>query len=828
MSTIQPIHYEIAIEPNFSDFTFKGKAIIHLKAEEEIIKFNLNAKDLTIESCKLLDVVDNQNVTCTMNYNTEEVLLDLPVKISGDFKIEFIYDGKIKDDLAGLYQTRYKVGKDIHVGAITHFETEEARRLLPCFDEPGMKATFSVEIVAEEKFMLVSNTPVIQEEKLSNGKKKVKFDKTPKMSTYLLMLGIAEFETLEDKLGDITVRIVVHPGLLQYAKEAIDFEKKSLDYCQTYFGIPYPLAKLDLISTPDFAYGAMENWGAIVFRENDLLNFPGFTTKTQYNRILSVIAHEITHQWFGNLVSPSIWKYVWLNESFANFFGYKIVDVYYPEIHYWDNVIGLQTNMALLADAYFETAPIEMEGQEKLTYNTKTIPIIYNKGGAMLRMIEDYIGPDLFQKGLHLYLTNHAYDVATSDHLWNALEESSKLPISKLMKIWVLQPGYPLITVSKEGTKLKFSQERFTFLVNHDTSTWIVPLTVLVFNEKNEAVKKKFLLESKEGTFDVGFSFKAFKVNADQTGFYRVKYDQKDLDILGKLVKENKFSTLDSWSLVNDLYALVISGNINIDQYLQFITNYTSEQKHTAIRAISDHLVEFHSLAEGKIKDKITKVGITFNETFLEKIGYEPNPEESSLLSNIRNSLLLNGSLLGSKKTINYCLKEFEAFKKGKNLAPEITDAVLSTAARQTNDLAWFLDRYDNAKNEAEIVTLGAVFGEFSEEDKIDYVLNEIVFPKIPMRNVGTTIRRLCENPHSNEKMWKFYLANLDNFGRLHENIQGRAINSIVSNSLEVKKDMQSFFPDYCKTNPIAKITTEKAFETLEINLKIKKMLSKE
>ena len=265
-----------------------------------------------------------------------------------------------------------------------------------------MKATISLEVVAEEKFMQISNTPKISEEKFSNGKKKVLFATTPKMSTYLLMLGIAEFETMEDKLGDISVRVITHPGLRQYGTDAMDFGKKSLDYCQKYFGIPYPLEKMDLISTPDFAHGAMENWGAIVFRENDLLNFPDFTTKTQFDRILSVIAHEITHQWFGNLVSPSTWKYVWLNESFADFFGYKIVDVYYPEIHYWDNVIGLQTNKALLADAYFETAPIEIAGQEKTSYNVKTIPIIYNKGGAMLRMIEDYIGSILFQKGLHL------------------------------------------------------------------------------------------------------------------------------------------------------------------------------------------------------------------------------------------------------------------------------------------------------------------------------------------------------------------------------------------------------------------------------------------
>ena len=827
MNSIKPIHYEIKVIPNFGDFTFIGKTVLDVESDLKLSKITLNAVDLTFESISLVTTNNKTTLTYKIDENEEELYIDFPKEISGKFKLDFEYEGKIKNNLKGLYQTKYNNGSEKHIGAITQFETEDARRMFPCFDEPGMKATFKVEVETDEKLSVISNTPIESEEKLPNGKKRVVFSKTPKMSTYLLMLGIAYFENIEDKLGDITVRVLTHPGLIQYGKQALDFGVKSLDYCQKYFDVPYPLPKMDLIATPDFAAGAMENWGAITFRENDLLNFPGHTTKVQENRILGVIAHEITHQWFGNLVSPSVWKYIWLNESFASFFGYKIVADYYPELKLWDNVVGRMTNMALLADGYHQTVPIEIDGQKKTSYNIKSIPIIYSKGSAMLRMVHDFVGPDFFQKGLQIYLKKHAYDVASSNHLWEALEEASKMPVSKLMQKWVLQPGYPLLSVSRDGTKLTFKQKRFTYLENNDSTLWIVPISILVFTDADEPVKKKFLLESKEDTFDVGFTFKSFKVNADFTGFFRVSYSSEDLEVLGSMVKEGKLSTLDSWSIVNDLFALLKANKIDLDLYLKFVTNYTSEKVHTAITAISNQLSQLHNLAEGFNKSKIATQGIQFHESMLDKIGYSEHEQESYLSSILRNTILLNGSYLGSQKITEFCLKEFESYKQGKDLPANIKDAILSVGARQTNDFKWFMDKFDSANNEAEIVSLGAVMGEFSNDEVIDKVLDEVVFSKIPMRNVSTLIARLCENPYAINKMWKYFIANLDNFGRLHRSMFTRSLNSVIVNSVneDTKKDMIGFFKEFNKTNPVAKITTEKSFETLEINLNLKNKL---
>jgi aminopeptidase N len=831
MDTVIPIHYEIFIESNFEAFSFEGKTKISLLAKNTASEIVLNAMDLTFTSCKLIKNNEISEVEHSLDYNAEELHLKLKSPISGNFEIHFEYTGKIKDNLKGLYKTQYKVGDEIHTGAITQFQTEDARRMFPCFDEPNIKATFSLEVNVDEKFSTISNTPILTEIKHKNGRKSIKFETTPKMSTYLLFLGIAEFESIKSKLGKIDVKVITHPGLSQFGHQALDFGLKSLDYCQKYYNIPYPLPKLDLICTPDFAEGAMENWGAILFRESALLKFPGFSSMMQEVMSRGTIAHEITHQWFGNLVSPASWKYVWLNESFATFFGFKIVDHYFPQFRVWDRVIGFATSMGLISDGYHETVPIEMKEQKKTSYNIKSVPIIYMKGGAMLRMIENFVGDETFQKGLQIFLKKHAYDVASSDDLWTALEQASngEKPVTRLMRSWVLQPGYPMISVSREGNKLKFSQERFTYLDFKYDTLWLVPISILIINEQNEQSVEQYLLEGKEGHFDIGFNFKAFKLNVDHNGFFRVKYKVGDIKNLGELISENRLTPLDSWNLENDIFAQLKAGKISLDYYLNFIPFYKSEKLQTSITAISNQLTQIHSLSEGENKSKIAEIGIKFHENILGKIEYGPIKNEIFTNTIMRNGLLTNAGKLGSPKAIDYCLSEFQKLKKGQEVSADLRDAILSVSARQTNDLDWFLNKFDSATNEIEIITLGNVFGEFSSEKVIDKVIEELVFTKVPQRNQAGVINRLCDNPFAIKKMWKFFIANLDNIGKMHESIQMRTIDAIVQNSVdnEIKKDMEEFFKDFTKNNPAAKITLEKSFESLEINLQLKKHINK-
>ena len=815
----------IRIEPNFKNFTFNCKVVIHLVSEAPIQTLALNAADLTFNSSNIQTTKTKFEPSHKFDYEEEDVHFTFANEITGEFTLEIDYEGKIHNNLKGLYQTHYKVDKEIRVGGFTQFETEDARRMFPCFDEPGMKATYELEVLIEDNLTVISNMPIKSQSKV-NSKKLTKFDKTPKMSSYLVFLTFADYEFIEDKLRKITFRVYTHPGLIEYGRDALLFGMKSLDFCEKYFNIAYPLPKMDLISTPDFSAGAMENWGAITFRESALLTFPGSSTKSDENRIKGTIAHEITHQWFGDLVSPVLWKYIWLNESFATFFANKIVDHYYPENEVWDNP-SPRISMSWNADAYHETVPIEIAEQKRTSYNIKSTPIIYGKGGAILRMLENYVGEDEFQKGLQLFLRKHQYDVATSDDLWTALEESSNKPIIKVMKSWILQPGYPIVSVTRKGsTKLVFSQKRFTFLENTDSTLWIIPISLVVFKPNGEQIELSYLLDKKDSEFDIGFEFKAFKLNYNKVGFYRVSYESSDLQMLESYVKANKFSSLDCQNLVDDRIALFKSGNLTLDEYLAFIANFTSQKLYSALASISNFFTDLQMLVEESTKEKVISTGIAFHEKFLDKIGYEQKSDEYFKISTLRNTLLINAGYLGSPKAIQFGLSEFQKLKNGSSLPPDSLEAVLSIAARETDELSWFIEQFTSAKNEADICMYGDVFGDFKDEKSVNYVLDEIIFNKIPLRNQATIINRLCNNPYAIDKMWKWFNANLDNFGKMTPSIQGRSINFIISNSLTEKADMEKFFNEFGKKNRIAKITSEKAFESLDINLQIKGYLA--
>lgn len=390
MNGIKPEHYALQIRPDLSNFSFSAQATIRLTAAQPVSDLTLNAKDLAVWSCRLL--TDGQYKECrfSMDPSGETMDIDFPEKMEGAITVQIDYEGKINDLMAGFYRSRYvEAGADQYI-AVTQFQESDARRVIPCMDNPLHKATFDIEMIVDEKLEAISNEVVVEKKQLGNGKKRIKFRKTPTMSTYLVFLGIGKFDFVRNT-RDPRVSVVTLPSQTRYADFGAEFGQKALGYCEQYFQIPYPLPKMDLIAVPDFAFGAMENWGAITFRENLLLFYPGTTSKAGEQRICEVIAHEIVHQWFGNLVTPSDWKYLWLNESFATYFAYRVVDHYYPEWDTWGQFLTGQTDVALSRDQLTDTQSIEIPGGGQVMINVSTAPIIYSKGGSILRQVEGYV-----------------------------------------------------------------------------------------------------------------------------------------------------------------------------------------------------------------------------------------------------------------------------------------------------------------------------------------------------------------------------------------------------------------------------------------------------
>ncbi|HIJ56291.1 MAG TPA: M1 family metallopeptidase [Deltaproteobacteria bacterium] len=820
MGALTAEKYSLHIEPDLNDFTFSGLAQIQLHASEPVIEISLHAKDLSVQGCSVLK--NNKKVECSFRTasETEELIISLPDEISGAVHLKIIYSGEINNRMAGFYRSGY--GPDDHRQyiAVTQFQESDARRAFPCLDHPREKAIFEIEMIIDNGVVAISNTPAAEEKNLENGKKYIRFDPSPKMSTYLVFFGVGDFRIKQDK-DDPRVRMVSLPGRERFGNFGLDFGRKSLRFCEDYFAVPYPLPKLDLIAVPDFAFGAMENWGAITFRENLLLHYPGKTSKSGKERICEVIAHEIVHQWFGNLVTPSDWQYLWLNESFATYFGFGVVDYYHPEWDIWDQFVNTQTRTAMDRDALHETFSIEIPGGDHVVINAATAPIIYNKGGSILRQIEGYIGAGNFKKGLRKYLKTHEYGCAASHHLWEAFESASEKPITQMVKSWIEQPGYPILEVERNDEHLVITQNRFTLLPNAMKQTWSIPLSIRLFESSGKSQLVSSLLEDKTTKVRVGNKAAAYKVNEGQTGFYRVKYSDRDcLKDLGSRVLNKELPPVDRWGLENDFFALVQRGDYSLDDYFGFLKNYMEEDAYLPLSSIAGNLYHAYLVVDRQGKEKIADFGKPLFEKVLKAVGLEPHPDERHTTSVLRDNLIWHAVVYGSDNTGDFVKEKFERLRSGENVHPDIQKGVMQAGAflEDMDTLNWMVNRFKGSESEHERMNVLIAMGCHSKMDTMKKALR-FVLDNVPDRNKFIPIVSAGVNPNISPYLWNWYLANLDELEGFHPLLYERVISSIVPiGGLEDPDGVKDFFNDYLKKNTVPKDAIKMSLERLEIN----------
>ena len=479
MAKIIPVNYELQFEPLFHNFTFNAMEIITISLSKATDLIILDAAELKIKKCHVEQGTKIITANASLNEKNERLTIKLSKKIKGKAKLCIRFTGVLNDRLLGFYKSQYKdnKGKTKYL-ATTQFEAADARRAFPCWDEPAVKATFDVSLLVDRHHDAISNMPVISKKNV-DSKILYKFGRTPIMSTYLLYLGVGEFEYLHGRLRNIKIRIVTTKGNKNKGKLSLDFTKKFLSEYEKYFGIKYPLPKLDMIAIPDFAAGAMENWGAITFREAILLYDPKTSSTRTKQYIAEVISHEIAHQWFGNLVTMKWWNDLWLNESFATFMATKIVDKFYPEWDLWDQFLDDAMLQAMSLDSLRNSHPINVDVKHPAQIREIFDVISYDKGGNVLRMLENYVGIENFRKGLKHYLTSHKFSNAEGQDLWNSIGKISHKPVSSMMKTWIDQVGYPVVDVKRENSKISLTQRRFL----SDGSKlakgkWAIPITI--------------------------------------------------------------------------------------------------------------------------------------------------------------------------------------------------------------------------------------------------------------------------------------------------------------------------------------------------------------
>ncbi|WP_455464800.1 M1 family metallopeptidase [Candidatus Hodarchaeum mangrovi] len=796
---------------------------ITITSNDPTIAVVLNSFELAIWKCKVN--YQGKLVDCPFQIdpNKQELIINFPEALT-DINVQIEYTGLINDQLVGFYRSKYEEDGVEKYVAVTQFEEEHARQAFPCFDHPSKKATFDIEFIIENGLSGISNTKIESEEDFKEGKKLIKFKTTPKMSTYLLFFGVGKFEYIESFSDRIHYRIATTPGKTQYASFALDFGQKSIEFGEKYTGIEYPIDKLDQIAISDFAFGAMENYAAITYRENLLLVYPGITSKAGLERIAEVIAHEVAHQWFGNLVSPVDWKYIWLNESFATLFGYAITDHYYPEWEIWEEFLAGEVDSAFERDSLIETFPIELPGKgEKTKITAATAPIIYSKGGAILQMINGYLGEEKFKKGINYFLEKYSFECAESTAYWEGIEEATKEPIGDMMKTWVYQLGYPVIEAKKQGKTLLMTQKRFSYLPNDSFNTWIIPLTVSFFIGSELIQTLRYVFRDKSMQISIPEGCTAYKLNYEQTGFYRVKYEKENLHALGKLVKLKVLSSKDRFGLQNDLYALVRSGDYMIDDYLDFIEYYSEENEYLPLIAISTNLIHAYKVVESR-RERISGIGFKLFYKVLQEIGYEPREAEAHKITNLRSNLLVVSYQFNDEGVATFGEQKFSDYLNGKEVNADILASIMRIGAAQRPDsYSSLIQKLEKAEtSEPEKINILRAIGSF-EDKKLLLTVLDYVLEKVPSKNKIFPIALASQNLFIIDELWDWFKQNVKVLEKLHPLHFENVITSVVSLSgLNRLEEVKDYFTKYMKEKDLAKDTIKMTLERLEINYRLK------
>ncbi|CAG8957503.1 hypothetical protein HYFRA_00011485 [Hymenoscyphus fraxineus] len=775
--------YDIELGGNF---TYQGTVSILSNITKPSKEITLNTHQLKIHSAEL--TLGEKSIKSTgTSYDTSKQRAtlsfsdDLPVSDKALLVIKF--EGIINNDMAGFYRSKYKpvvppapsVPKDgdEHVMFSTQFESCDARRAFPCFDEPNLKATFDFEIELPEDQVALSNMPEKSTKKSKNGFKVVSFDRTPVMSTYLLTWAVGDFEYIEDFTKrkyngkNLPVRVYTTRGLKSQAQYALDHAPQIIDYFSDVFDIEYPLPKSDLLAVHEFSHGAMEGWGLVTYRTTAVL-FDEKTSDAKFkNRIAYVVAHELAHQWFGNLVTMDWWSELWLNEGFATWVGWLATDKIHPEWNVWSQFASEGMQTAFTLDSLRSSHPIEVPVRDGLDVDQIFDAISYLKGSSMIRMLATHLGQETFLKGVSNYLKSHSYGNATTNDLWSALSEASGQDVNALIDNWIRKIGFPVITVAEEPGQISIKQSRYLSTgdvkAEEDTTTWWVPLGL----EGKTGVKgaSSIGFTKKEDTIrDIDDSF--YKINKDNAGFYRTNYPPARLAKLGTQV--DRLSDLDKIGLIGDAGALALSGQATTPGLLAFVEGLQSETNYLVWSQILGSLATVKSVfsENTEIADGLKKFTLKLITPAVEKIGYETGPNDDFLTSQLRSLLVLTAGLSGHEQTITDSKKRFELYTSGKDTSaihPNLRSAIFGINVRlggATEYHALKKEWRETPSVDGKEIALRAM-GRIQDlsllPDYLDFLFNEIA-----TQDKHTAGMALAANPKTRAAFWKYIQENFE------------------------------------------------------------------
>lgn len=819
---IKPERYQLMVKPDLDGFTFEGEEIIELRLEKAVNEITLHSKELKIWDVEFQSADFSLQIK-NIKYNTkaETVTLSSNKKLPrGLAKISLKFKGVLNDYMRGFYRSRYMhQGKEKHL-ATTQFEATDARRAFPCFDEPSSKAIFDVTIMVPPGLTAISNTVESSIKEHESGYKMVQFAPTPKMSTYLLAFIVGEFEYLEGYTNrGVKVRVFVTPGKKHQAKFALDCAVKTLDFYESYFAINYPLPLLDMVAIPDFSHGAMENWGAVTYRESALLVDPEHSSASNKQWVALVIAHELAHQWFGNLVTMHWWTDLWLNEGFASYIEYLAVDHLFPKWDIWTQFAYADLGIALRLDGLKNTHSIEVEVKHPDEIGEIFDEVSYSKGASVIRMLADYLGEKNFRDGLRHYLKKHAYQNTKTFDLWNAFEQVSKKPVAKIMETWTKKPGYPVLKVTQKPKGLQISQTRyFSSALSKsrakDKTIWQVPLKV-----KSGKLKIQSLMEGKSEILKFNSSAPV-KINSGESGFYRVDYPSQMLKQLQPMIKNKSLPAIDRLGIIRDAFALAEAQELPTARALELSLAYENETDYTVWTEISSGINLVHQLIfEESFKRKYEEYARSIFQKEAKRLGFKAHKGEAHTQGLLRSLVLSNYASFGGKEVIEKARKIF----KGKKIPADLRGMVYQVVAENGNRAEYnnFVEKYCKETLNEEKNRLGRALANFSDADLLKKTLDFALSKEVRLQDAPMIIASVFANPLGRKLAFKFLQTNWKELNKRYPpsgHMLGRMLKPLgLMNTQGDYKELKAFF----KKRPVLGMrrTLEQILERVESNV---------
>jgi aminopeptidase N len=762
-----PENYKLTFTPDLEKATFEGDETISIRVEKSTSQITLNAADIDFHEVSITSGGASQNAKVTPDKDKEMVVLSVEKPITaGPATIHITYSGILNSEMRGLY-----IGKDDHGRryAASQFESTDARRAFPSFDEPDYKATFDITAIADKGLVAISNSKVSSDTPGPGDKHTVKFATSPKMSSYLAALVVGNFEYIEGEADGIPIRVYSTPGKKEMGKFALETAEHVLSYYDKYFSIKYPYGKLDLIGIPDFSAGAMENTGCITFREVILLIDEQHGSVGLKKEIASVIAHEMAHQWFGDLVTMKWWDDIWLNEGFATWMSSKPIEAWKPEWNFnLDDVSD--TDRTLNTDSLANTRPIHQAAETPAQIQELFDGIAYGKAAAVLRMLEAYLGEQTFRAGVNAYIQKHQYANATADDFWDAQAKTSKKPVDQIMPTFVKQAGVPVVDVKSQcsgsSTTVTMDQRRYFYdrekFDAPNDELWQVPLCM----KSSAGAQSCELLTKKEQSFTLKGCSTWVLANAGATGYYRVGYQPDAVKALASDA-ESKLTPAERIALQSDIWASVRVGREPVGDYLAFARGLQSDRDRAVLEDVLERLNFIgRYLVTDSDRDSYRVWLRQYLNPILKDVGWEPKPGESDERKALRSRLY---GALGHDARDPEVMAEARKIAEQALVNPDSVDRELAFSAfgvAAVNGDQAFYDKLmaalKNPKSPEEYYMYLFTLGQFGDPTLLQRTLDYAVSPDVRSQDALGLIARVMGNPAGQKLAWDFILAHWD------------------------------------------------------------------